>query len=116
MSRKWKLVFMGGIICCIFGACLTMIFPVLFCPFFRLTSVPCPFCGLARSWLSLAAGDWTGAFHYHPLTFFLIVVTSIFVVRFVVQDKTRFNMKGVSYGAFLITLTHWVQNIIQTGI
>ena len=40
--------------------------PVL-CPFRRATGLPCPTCGLTRSWTSLAHLRVRDAFAYHPL-------------------------------------------------
>ncbi|MDE9366874.1 DUF2752 domain-containing protein [Luteipulveratus sp. YIM 133132] len=37
------------------------------CPFRLLTGLPCPACGLTRSWAHAAHGDLSGAFALHPL-------------------------------------------------
>jgi hypothetical protein len=37
------------------------------CPFYHLTGLPCPGCGLTRSFVCLAHGHWREAFSYHPL-------------------------------------------------
>jgi hypothetical protein len=39
----------------------------IICPFLAATGVPCPFCGLTRSLLSLAQGELLRSFSYHPL-------------------------------------------------
>ena len=47
------------------------------CPFRLLTGLPCPGCGLARSWVALAHGDLATAFERHafgPLLFGLALV------------------------------------------
>lgn len=41
------------------------------CPLHRLTGLPCPGCGMSRALFSLAKLDFTGAWYYHPLVFFL---------------------------------------------
>lgn len=38
----------------------------LICPFHWLTGLPCPGCGLTRSFVAIARGDWPGAISYHP--------------------------------------------------
>lgn len=38
----------------------------LICPFHWLTGLPCPGCGLTRSFVAIARGDWPGAIGYHP--------------------------------------------------
>jgi hypothetical protein len=50
--------------------------PIL-CPFRRFSGLPCPGCGLTRSWVSFAHGDVSAAFDYHafgPLLFVTVVV------------------------------------------
>ena len=37
------------------------------CTFHLTTGLPCPGCGLTRSVVSCAHGQWAAAFHYHPL-------------------------------------------------
>jgi hypothetical protein len=37
------------------------------CLFRRLTGVPCPGCGLTRSWAHLAKGEWSASLRAHPL-------------------------------------------------
>jgi hypothetical protein len=39
----------------------------IICPFLTITGLPCPFCGLTRSLLSLLQGELLKAFWYHPL-------------------------------------------------
>jgi len=36
------------------------------CPFRRLTGLPCPGCGLTRSWVYLVHGWWRESFTAHP--------------------------------------------------
>jgi hypothetical protein len=38
------------------------------CPFYWLTSRPCPLCGLTRAFCSLAKGRWRDAIHLHALS------------------------------------------------
>ena len=37
------------------------------CPFYRLTGIPCPGCGMTRAFLAAARLDFGAAFAYHPL-------------------------------------------------
>ncbi len=53
--------------------------PVL-CPFRLLTGVPCPSCGMTRSWVSLTHGDLGASISQHPLgpaTMALVVIATI---------------------------------------
>ena len=38
-----------------------------FCPFYRLTGLPCPGCGLTRAFVCLGHGQVLAALHWHPL-------------------------------------------------
>jgi hypothetical protein len=44
------------------------------CPFRLATGLPCPGCGLARSWSALAQGDPSEAFARHPFGPLLLVL------------------------------------------
>src|SRR5688572_18622713 len=37
------------------------------CAFYLTTGLPCPGCGLTRSVVSCAHGNWSAAVYYHPL-------------------------------------------------
>jgi len=42
------------------------------CPFYSLTDVKCPGCGMTHACIALASGDLRGAWMYHPFSFGLI--------------------------------------------
>ncbi|MDB9493953.1 DUF2752 domain-containing protein [Spirulina major CS-329] len=47
-------------------------FSPFFCPVLKVTGVPCPGCGMTRSFVALARGDFDGAIAFHlfgPLVF-----------------------------------------------
>ena len=37
------------------------------CPFWALTDLPCPTCGMTRAWMAVFLLDFPTAFSYHPL-------------------------------------------------
>ena len=37
------------------------------CPFYRLTGIPCPVCGMTRAYLAAFQLDFAAAFRMHPL-------------------------------------------------
>jgi hypothetical protein len=53
--------------------------PVI-CPFRRLTGLPCPGCGLTRSWVYLAHGWWRESFAAHPFGVVAVVAAVALVV------------------------------------
>lgn len=44
------------------------------CPFYTLTGLPCPGCGLTRSFVSLGHGQWETSLHWHPLGWLVAVI------------------------------------------
>ena len=45
-----------------------------FCPFYNLTGLPCPGCGLTRSFVCLGHGQWQASLHWHPLGWLIFLV------------------------------------------
>ncbi len=41
------------------------------CPFYKLTGIPCPGCGMSRAFWHILKLDFATAWYYHPLAFFL---------------------------------------------
>jgi hypothetical protein len=58
--------------------------PVL-CPFRALTGLPCPGCGLTRSWVYAAHGWWRESFASNP--FGLVVVAAVVLLAVVVVAR-----------------------------
>ncbi|MEE3230221.1 MAG: DUF2752 domain-containing protein [Planctomycetota bacterium] len=44
------------------------------CPFRLVTDLECPGCGMTRSCLSLAQGEFVSAWNFHPFSFFLVAL------------------------------------------
>src|SRR5690606_26423686 len=61
--------------------------PVI-CPFRRLTGLPCPGCGLTRSWVYAAHGWWRESFLAHPFGLVLLLGVIALVVV-VVRARVR---------------------------
>jgi len=58
----------------------TNAFPSI-CTFKNATGLPCPGCGLTRSWLAAALGDWQSSMRYHRFGMILILYTLLQIVR-----------------------------------
>lgn len=58
------------------------------CPFRRMTGLPCPGCGMTRSWVYAAHGWWRESFLAHP--FGLVAVLALLVLAgLVVRARLR---------------------------
>ena len=50
------------------------------CPFFRVTGVPCPGCGLSRATTLLLKGDLAGSLRFHAFApIFLLAIVALFL-------------------------------------
>ncbi len=55
------------------------------CPMAGLLGIPCPGCGLSRATLAALRGDFSEAYHYHPLVFVLVPVCGLALGSLVVS-------------------------------
>ena len=56
--------------------------PFLGCPVRHLTGIPCPTCGMTRSFMAIAQGHWSQALAHHwfgPILFFTFLVAAIHI-------------------------------------
>jgi hypothetical protein len=90
------------------------------CVFYHLTGLPCPGCGLTRSFVCFAHGEIKQAFAYHPLgpiLFLAFAVYALYSFVSVVNPKLRVYIDRRvinfgSYGAIALFLTFWVLRLI----
>lgn len=57
--------------------------PFLQCPLRALTGIPCPTCGVTRSFVAIVQGDFSQAVQYHlfgPVVFLLFLAATIFLL------------------------------------
>lgn len=59
------------------------------CPFRLLTGLPCPGCGLTRSWVYAAHGWWSESFASNPFGLVALVAVLAFAVTVVVRRVRR---------------------------
>ena len=59
------------------------------CPFRLLTGLPCPGCGLTRSWVYLAHGQWRDSFLANPFGIVLVALLVALVAAVVVARARR---------------------------
>jgi hypothetical protein len=89
----------------------------IICPFLTVTGLPCPFCGLTRSLLSLLQGELLKAFWYHPLGPVVWCGMALFVfssfVLLVFRRRVELRIPGDLRAASVVTgvLLVWIMNI-----
>ncbi|GAB24176.1 MAG TPA: DUF2752 domain-containing protein [Gordonia polyisoprenivorans] len=62
--------------------------PIL-CPFRLVTGLPCPGCGLTRSWVYGVHGDWSQSFAAHPFGLPMIAAIVALAITVVIARVTR---------------------------
>lgn len=65
------------------------------CPFRLLTGLPCPGCGLTRSWVYLAHGQWRDSFVAHPFGVVAVALLLALVVAVVAARVRRVPAPGL---------------------
>ncbi|WP_439029605.1 DUF2752 domain-containing protein [Gordonia terrae] len=59
------------------------------CPFAAMTGLPCPGCGLTRSWVAFMHGDVGAAFTFNVFGPLLLILTAVTVVAAIVTLARR---------------------------
>lgn len=86
---------------------------VSICPFYRITGVPCPSCGMTRACVSLMHFNLSDAFMYNPSFIFLpiLFIPAFFNVLGVNFSKTKLKIFYISILAFVIVI--WIIRLIK---
>ena len=87
-DRKFSFVLVGAT--GLHVALVSLSLPSWECPFFRLTGIPCPGCGLSRATLLLLKGDLAGSLRFHafaPIFLFAIIalILSVLLPKSIIQ-------------------------------
>lgn len=97
------------------------------CFFKRITSIPCPSCGVTRSSMSIFRGDFSTALHYNPLGFLataFICIAPVWMLAdlFLKKDSLlkaylsteRYIQKPIlAYPLITLILSNWIWNIFK---
>ncbi len=82
------------------------------CPFRLITGIPCPGCGMTRSFFAIIQGNFLDAAYLNPFSFFLIFLLgiSLFPDSYTVKTglRTVKFMKVFFILAIFLTLSHWL--------
>jgi hypothetical protein len=69
---------------------LSLNLPAWECPFFRLTGVPCPGCGLTRACMLLLRGEVQASIRFHAFApFFLVLIAMMIVATLLPRSVTE---------------------------
>ena len=96
----------------------------LACPLRQVTGIPCPTCGMTRSFIAIAQGDLSQACSYHlfgPVLFSVLVVTvghvlielvkqhsiSPFYMRLIQTRHWQFLGISLYLGYYLVRVMYW---------
>jgi hypothetical protein len=81
--------------------------PVL-CPFRLLTGLPCPGCGLTRSFCAMAHGNWHSAMGFHLFGPALFVAVAICVPLLAFQAATGRRIRWLQQVLYSQRLAAWI--------
>ena len=66
-----------------FAVAIFSSFPL--CPMASLLGTPCPGCGLTRATLAALGGDFSLAFHIHPLVYLMVPIYALAVISLLIS-------------------------------
>lgn len=115
----------NGILCILIGISLFMIFHFSLrpeCLFKKLTSIPCPACGLTRAFLELLKGNIISSFSYNILAVPVLIgmlVSMWLIMEGFFKNQDLFFPKMFSFFQkyypfiFVLLFISWIVNIIR---
>jgi hypothetical protein len=100
--------------------------PGLICPLYHFTGIPCPSCGLTRSFMAVARGDLMRAVQFHafgPLLYGVFLLLGVHIIlelllnrvitvpywRWLERQRLQWGILGVFLGYYLLRLSIWHQ-------
>lgn len=87
-------------------------FHITVCPIYRVIGIPCPSCGMTRSWLALLHGHLHEAFRLHPL-FWLAPVLVIAVFFYdQLSGKKRKRVEILLFAIVSVFIIVWLVRMI----
>lgn len=104
------IVILGGIL-------VLSLLKMRICPIFNIFHIPCPGCGLTRSFKCLLKGDFIGSIKYNPLGILLSLLAIIYIIAIIFKKKSLVDKflnkhKWIIFAIFLVlTIIVWIINI-----
>jgi hypothetical protein len=98
MSPNTIKKFSSGLLIALLAAAVLLLYWKIGCPFRALTGIPCPGCGMTRSFLSLFHLDFHDAFLYHPM-FPAFLLLPILLLIHLARHRAARKRQGLPPGA-----------------
>ncbi len=119
--QTWELILSGAMILLLIAS---FFFPpdgisgLSTCSFHATTGIPCPGCGMTRSFACISHGYFKKAWDYHPFGFLLYSIMLFFLVypllsRILPSMKERLNHNRIYILPIVILAAIWVWGIIR---
>lgn len=98
---------------------------IAFCPFKKITGIPCPACGTTRALLALLHGQWIQALQLNPLALpaaLFLLITPLWIAADIAARRQSYwlayykaeqllRKKTLAIPALLFIITNWIWNI-----
>lgn len=78
----------------LFAGAAFLIYKFYRCPFYLITGIPCPSCGMTRAVAAALHLDFKKAFEYHPLFLLLAADSAYFLLHWLFPNKIRLPKKA----------------------
>lgn len=82
------------------------------CPFFKLTGIPCPSCGLTRSLISLSQGDISNSLQYHSFGLVLTAIAAVTIPYVLTELILNKKMSNPLLKFWLSRPSQWILGIL----
>lgn len=115
-KKNTKIIIIATVV--IFAVAILIFSDIYKCPLNYILGIPCPMCGMTRAFLAAITGDFTNAFHYHPL-WIVIIIGALFIIlyetRIIKVPKAVFNAICIILGIILV-LCYIIRLIMHSDI
>ncbi|MBL7129288.1 MAG: DUF2752 domain-containing protein [Ignavibacteria bacterium] len=88
-----------------------------YCLFINITGLPCPFCGLSRSFRGLVNLNFEDCLYYNPSSIFLflfggLVIISVFILSLFNYKISVSKVNKLWFVLLMFLIVEWIINII----
>ena len=119
-NRRFGLILTGALSLHIIFVLLHL--PLWECPFFKVTGLPCPGCGLTRACLLLVQGDVQAAMKFHAFAPVFVILISMMMIATVLpktvtepliqKAETLERKTGVTLIIFSGLILYWLARLL----